>query len=83
MRTWMVVGGLAFLAGCGAADGDSSGKNTISGTTIENNGPCSFTVVIGGAAQTVKGNRNSTITVGNVTITFGPDCSVSTSTSGV
>lgn len=88
MKMLMAVLVLAatVLSGCTTRpdnSGDGSGTSTktvVSGNTIYNNGPCSFTVVLNGLQQTVKGTGGSTITVGNTTITFAPDCSTATIT---
>lgn len=70
-----------LLAGCPAkeaGDGGGSTKTVVAGNVINNTGACSAVIFINGLSQTVKGTGGSTITVGNTTITFSPDCSVAT-----
>jgi hypothetical protein len=78
------IGLIAALAlfGCNRTpDGDGSGnssKTVVSGNVINNNGACSTVIFVNGLPQTVKGKGGSTITVGDTTITFSPDCSTAT-----
>lgn len=80
MRRWLILGSAVLLAGCPgrSGDGGSSSKTIVSGTTINNTGACSATIIINGLPEVVHGTGGSTITVGGTSITFSPDCSTAT-----
>jgi hypothetical protein len=75
IRAILILGALAIgLVACSGDETRTSTPTLTGPTTIEQNAPCSIVVVIFGAPQEVRGAVGSTITVGNTTITFGPDC---------
>lgn len=79
MRITGILLALLLLAGCTPKGEGGDSTKTILGN-IDNRGQCSVVVIINGLAQTVRGSGGSTVTAGNTTLTFSPDCSTVTTT---
>ncbi len=77
---------LAVVGCTGGGDGDqpqSTAPTTPSlggGDTTFNQGPCSLVIIVQGNPTIIRGDRGATISVGGLTIVFGPDCSSTVTT---
>lgn len=84
MTSWIALNILLvalFAASCGnTGDGDGNRGTTgtrVTGSTVNINpdqGKCSIVLVVFNEMQEIRGDAGATVTVGDKTVTFSPNC---------